>query len=57
VALQVVNPGVGANGKLSTAGALPANASQYSQLLVTLETVASPKAPGKIVLEGALSLG
>jgi hypothetical protein len=55
--LGFVNPGVGANGKLSTAGALPVDASQYSQLLVTLETVASPKQPGKIVLEGALSLG
>ena len=55
--LGFVNPGVGTNGKLSTAGALPADASQYSQLLVTLETGASPKQPGKIVLEGALSLG
>jgi hypothetical protein len=55
--LGFVNPGVGANGKLSTAGPLPADASQYSQLLVTLETQASPHAPGKIVLQGALSLG
>jgi hypothetical protein len=55
--LGFVNPGVGANGKLSTAGALPADAGQYSQLLVTLETQATPHAPGKIVLQGALSLG
>ena len=55
--LGFVNPGVGSNGKLSTAGALPTNASNYSQLLVTLETQATPKQPGKIILQGALSLG
>jgi hypothetical protein len=53
--LGFVNPGVGANGKLSTAGALPANAVHYKNLIVTLETQASPKAPGTIVLEGALT--
>jgi hypothetical protein len=55
--LGFVNPGVGANGKLSTAGALPADAANYNQLLITLETQATPKQPGKIVLQGALSLG
>lgn len=53
--LGFVNPGVGANGQLSTAGALPSNAAHYKQLLVTLETGASPKTPGKIVLQGALT--
>lgn len=53
--LGFVNPGVGSNGRLSTAGGLPANASHYKQLLVTLETQASPKAPGTIVLQGNLS--
>ncbi len=55
--LGFVNPGVGSNGRLSTAGALPTDAANYSQLLVTLETQASPKAPGKIVLQGNLTLG
>jgi hypothetical protein len=55
--LGFVNPGVGASGKLSTAGALPADAANYNQLLITLETQATPRQPGKIVLQGALSLG
>ena len=54
--LGFVNPGVKPDGKLQTAGVLPANASHYKQLLVTLETQAKPTAPGRIVLEGALSL-
>ena len=53
--LGFVNPGVGSNGKLSTAGALPTNASHYKTLLVTLETQQAPKQPGKIVLQGALT--
>jgi hypothetical protein len=53
--LGFVNPGVGANGRLSTAGGLPANAAHYKQLIVTLETKASPTTPGTIVLQGTLS--
>jgi hypothetical protein len=53
--LGFVNPGVGKNGKLQTAGGLPTNASQYKQLLVTLETQANPKQPGTIVLQGSLT--
>lgn len=53
--LGFVNPGVGANGRLSTAGGLPANASHFKQLIVTFETKASPKTPGKIILQGALT--
>jgi hypothetical protein len=53
--LGFVNPGVGSNGRLSTAGALPSNAAHYKQLIVTIETQASPHAPGKIILEGALT--
>lgn len=49
-----VNPGVGSNGKLSTGGALPANAGHYRELLLTLETQSAPKTPGTIVLQGAL---
>jgi hypothetical protein len=53
--LGFVNPGVTSNGKLSTAGPLPTNASHYKQLIVTRETQASPKAPGTIILQGTLS--
>jgi hypothetical protein len=53
--LGFVNPGVGNNGRLQTAGALPTNASHFKQLLVTLETQSNPRTPGKIVLQGALT--
>jgi hypothetical protein len=55
VRLGFVNPGVGKNGHLDTAGGLPRNAGHYSKLLVTLETTANPATPGPIVLEGALT--
>jgi len=51
-----VNQRVGSNGRLETEGALPANASHYKQMLVTIETHAKPKSPGTIVLEGSLKL-
>jgi hypothetical protein len=54
--LGFVNPGVGSNHRLSTAGPLPTNASHYKQLIVTLETQANPKVPGKIILQGTLTL-
>jgi hypothetical protein len=54
--LGFVNPAVSSNGQLKTAGGLPSNASHYQKLLVTLETKSNPKTPGKIVLEGSLSL-
>jgi hypothetical protein len=53
--LGFVNPGVTSNGRLSTAGPLPTNASHYKQLIVTRETQASPKSPGTIILQGTLS--
>jgi hypothetical protein len=53
--LGFVNPGVGKNGRLSTAGGLPTNASHFKQLIVTLETQASPKTPGTIILQGTLT--
>ena len=53
--LGFVNPGVGANGRLSTAGALPSGAARFKELVVTLETQAKPKQPGKIVLQGQLT--
>lgn len=53
--LGFVNPGVGANGRLSTAGGLPTNAAHYKQLILTVETKASPKSPGPIILQGTLT--
>jgi len=53
--LGFVNPGVGKNGRLSTAGGLPSNASHFHKLVITLETKANPKNPGTIVLAGALT--
>ena len=40
------------NGKLEVASRLPANAGHYKQLLLTLETQATPKVPGTVVLQG-----
>ncbi len=53
--LGFVNPGVGPTGKLQTAGGLPAHAGHYKQLIVTVETKASPSTPGPIVLQGTLT--
>jgi hypothetical protein len=53
--LGFVNPGVTKTGRLSTAGGLPTNASHYKELIVTVETTASPKQPGSIILQGALT--
>ncbi|HZE03699.1 MAG TPA: hypothetical protein VE127_00650, partial [Solirubrobacteraceae bacterium] len=53
--LGFVNPGVGSNGKLQTAGALPSGASRYKQLIVTVETQAKPAKPGTIILRGPLT--
>ncbi len=52
--LGFVVPGVGPKGQLQTAGLLPSNASRYKQLVITIETSAKPKAPGPIVLQGAV---
>lgn len=54
--LGFVNPGVGTTQVLQTAGPLPAGASHFKQLLVSVETVPKPKAPGRIILQGALNL-
>ncbi len=43
---------VGKNGKLTTEGKLPADATRYGQLLVTLETQSKPTTPGEVVLQG-----
>jgi hypothetical protein len=57
VRLGFVNPGVGKNGRLQTAGGLPGNASNYKQLLVTRETKPNPPQPGTVVLQGQFSAG
>lgn len=53
--LGFVNPPVGKDGKLRTAGGFPSNASHFHNLLITLETQSNPKTPGTIVLEGPLT--
>jgi hypothetical protein len=53
--LGFVNPGVTSSGRLSTAGGLPSNASRYKQLVITVETSATPKTPGQIIMEGTLT--
>jgi hypothetical protein len=55
--LGFVSPGVGSNGKLSTEGALPSDASHFRELVVTLETQSKPKTPGQIVLIGSPQSG
>jgi hypothetical protein len=52
--LGYVQQAVTSNGKLQTAGRLPANASHFKQIVVTLQTGPANK-PGKLVLQGALS--
>jgi hypothetical protein len=52
--LGFVNPPVGNNGRLQTAGGFPTNASHFHQLLISLETQSNPKTPGTIVLQGQL---
>jgi hypothetical protein len=52
--LGFVNPSVGSNGVLQAEAGLPANAGHFKQLLITRETVQSPRQPGAIVLTGPL---
>jgi Sigma-70, region 4 len=51
-----VNQAVTKSGKLQTGGPLPASASRFKQLLLTLETQSNPKTPGQVVLQGAFKL-
>ena len=48
------NPQPERNGRMETGFALPNDAGEYSDLIVTRETVEQPKQPGTIVLRGAL---
>jgi len=54
--LGFVSPAVGKTGQLQVGSPLPTNASQYKQLLLTLETQSNPKSPGSIVLQGTFTL-
>ena len=49
-------PAVGSNHKLAGGAALPANAGQFRELLLTRETSSHPTHPGHTVLRGAFSL-
>ncbi len=51
--LGFVDQSVRAHGTLKVESLLPANASRYKHLLVTLETKRKPTVPGKVVLTGA----
>lgn len=50
--LGFVTPAVGKNGQFRVPTQLPTDAAHFRTLLVTLETTASPKRPGRIVLQG-----
>jgi hypothetical protein len=52
-----VSQRVGSTGKLATEGQLPTGATQYKQMVITLETTGHPTTPGPIALEGAFSEG
>jgi hypothetical protein len=52
--LGAVKTPVKSNGQLVTGGGLPPNAAHYHLVLVTLETQARPKTPGRVVLQGTL---
>lgn len=53
--LGFVNPGVGKSGRFSTATTLHGNPARYHQIIVTLETSATPKTPGRIILQGTIT--
>lgn len=52
--LGFVDPPVGRDGRLRTAGSLPSHPLGYHRLLVTLETTHAPRRPGRVVLSGPL---
>jgi hypothetical protein len=54
--LGFVSPPVGHSGSFTNSVVLPTDAGRYRALIVTVETVAQPSAPGRIVLRGALRL-
>ena len=51
------DPQPGEDGRIETGFQLPANAGEFTDLVVTRETEQSPERPGPIVLRGALETG
>jgi hypothetical protein len=51
------SPPVGSNERLAGGAALPANAGDYHQILLTRETNEHPTHPGRVILRGSFSLG
>jgi hypothetical protein len=49
-------PSVSSNGQLQAVGALPSNAGDFHQILLTRETTTKPSHPGPTVLSGPFSL-
>ena len=47
---------MGSTHRLAGGALLPADASNYKQILLTRETDSHPTTPGKVVLEGPFSL-
>ncbi len=50
-------PAVGKDHKLAGGSALPTNAAQFQEIIVTRETNPRPTHPGRVVLRGAFSVG
>lgn len=50
-------PAVGRNGRLEGAASLPADARDYSRLVLSLEDQSDPQEPGDVALSGRLRLG
>jgi hypothetical protein len=50
------SPAVGSTHRLAGGSLLPSNAGEFHEILLTKETTAHPKHPGRVVLRGAFSL-
>jgi hypothetical protein len=50
-------PAVGSSHRLEGGGALPANAGEFKEVLLTRETSSRPTHPGTVVLHGSFTLG
>jgi hypothetical protein len=55
--LGFISPAVGPAGTFSSGTPLPDDAVRFGQVLITVETSARPRRPGKVVLHTSLSLG
>ena len=50
------SPSVGSTHRLAGGSLLPSNAGEYHEILLTKETAAHPKHPGRVILRGTFSL-